>query len=79
MKQRMSNGQFFYPLLNWERPYRGDICTELNVERYDLRNDGNMGFSHPSGTHDDVFWSVALAIYGTVEMVPEQFVISVPR
>ena len=79
MKQRMSNGQFFYPLLNWERPYRGDICTELNVERYDLRKDGNMGFSHPSGTHDDVFWSVALAIYGTVEMVPEQFVAIIPR
>jgi hypothetical protein len=55
MKQRMSNHQFFYPLLNWERPYRGDVCTELNIERYDLRKDGNIGFFHPSGTHDDVF------------------------
>ena len=36
LKQRMSNHKFFYPLLSWERPYRGDICTELNVERYDL-------------------------------------------
>jgi hypothetical protein len=79
MKQRMSNHQFFYPLLNWERPYRGDICTELNIERYDLRKDGNIGFFHPSGTHDDVFWSVALAIYGTVEMQPEQFVTVIPR
>ena len=79
MKQRMSNRQFFYPLLNWERPYRGDVCTELNVERYDLRKDGNIGFSHPGGTHDDVFWSVALAIYGTVEMQPEQFVTVIPR
>ena len=79
MKQRMSNRQFFYPLLNWERPYRGDVCTELNVERYDLRKDGNIGFSHPGGTHDDVFWSVALAIYGTVEMQPEQFVVAIPR
>lgn len=79
MKQRMANRQFFYPLLNWERPYRGDVCTELNVERYDLRKDGNIGFSHPSGTHDDVFWSIALAVYGTVEMQPEQFVTVVPR
>ena len=31
-----------------------------NVERYDLRKDGNVGFSHPWGTHDDVFWSIAL-------------------
>jgi hypothetical protein len=50
LKQRMMNKQFFYPLLNWERPYRGDLCTELNVERYDLRKDGTIGYSHPNGT-----------------------------
>ena len=53
-------------LLNWNRP-RGDICTELNVERYDLRKDGTIGYSHPNGKHDDVFWSIALAVYATVE------------
>ncbi len=37
LQQRMRNKQFYYPLLKWEKPYRGDICTELNVERYDLR------------------------------------------
>lgn len=79
LKQRMSNQKFFYPLLNWERPYRGDICTELNVERYDLRKDGAIGFSHPNGTHDDVFWATALAIYATVEMAPEPFLAIVPR
>jgi len=79
LKQRMSNSKFFYPLLNWERPYRGDICTELNVERYDLRKDGNIGYSHPNGTHDDVFWSIALAVYATVEQSPEQFVTVIPR
>ena len=68
LKQRMMNNKFFCPLLNWERPYRGDICTELNVERYELRKDIAIGFSHPNGTHDDVFWSLALAVYGTVEM-----------
>jgi hypothetical protein len=56
-----------YPLLSWERPYRGEICIEMNVERYDLLKDGNVGFSHPTGTHDDVFWSLALAVYSTVE------------
>ncbi len=69
LKQRMLNSKFFYPLLNWERPYRGDICTELNVERYDLRKDGTIGYSHPNGTHDDVFWSIALAVYATVEHI----------
>jgi phage FluMu gp28-like protein len=79
LKQRMSNHKFFYPLLNWERPCRGDICTELNVERYDLRKDGAIGFSHPNGTHDDVFWATALAVYATCEMSPEPFLTVVPR
>ncbi len=79
LKQRMSNGDLFYPLLSWEKPYRGDITAELNVERYDLRKDGAIGFSHPNGTHDDVFWSIALAVYATVEMSLEQFVSVIPR
>jgi len=79
LKQRMQNKRFFYPLLSWERPYPGDICTELNVERYDLRRDGNIGFSHPKGTHDDVFWSIALAVYATANMEPEPFLAIIPR
>ncbi len=79
LKQRMMNKQFYYPLLNWERPYRGDLCTELNVERYDLRKDGAIGYSHPNGTHDDVFWSIALAVFATVQMEPEPFLTVIPR
>jgi phage FluMu gp28-like protein len=71
LKQRMSDHRFFYPLLTWERPYRGDLCTELNVERFELRKDGTIGFSHPNGVHDDVFWAVALAVYSTANMAPE--------
>jgi hypothetical protein len=79
LKQRMANHRFFYPLLSWERPYRGEICTELNVERYELRRDGTIGFSHPTGTHDDVFWSTALAVYATSNMEPEPFLTVIPR
>ena len=79
LKQRMTSGKLYYPLLNWERPYRGDICSELNVEHFDLRKDGAIGYSHPNGTHDDVFWSVALAVFATVEMEPEPFLAIVPR
>ncbi|MGE5532940.1 MAG: terminase large subunit domain-containing protein, partial [Bacillota bacterium] len=79
LKQRMTSQQFLFPLLTWERPYRSDICTELNVEKYQLRRDCTIGYSHPSGTHDDVFWSIALAVYATLEMQPEQFVTVVPR
>jgi hypothetical protein len=79
LKQRMLNRQLFYPLLTWERPYRGEICTELNVERYDLRRDGAIGLHHPYGTHDDVFWSIALAAYATADMQPEPCLAVVPR
>ncbi len=79
LKQRMANKQFSYPLLHWERPYRGEICTELNVERYSLNKDGTIGYHHPQGTHDDVFWAIALAVYATAEMGPEPFFMAVPR
>jgi phage FluMu gp28-like protein len=68
LKQRMNDQRFYFPLLTWEKPYRGDVCSELNVERYELRKDGALALSHPTGTHDDVFWSIALAMYATVEM-----------
>ncbi len=79
LKQRMMDHRFFYPLLTWERPYRNDICTELNMELYDVRKDGTIGYSHPTGTHDDVFWSIALAVYSTLEMAPEPFIAVIPR
>jgi phage FluMu gp28-like protein len=70
LKQRMLNQQLFFPHLVWEKPYRSDLCSELNVERYELRKDGTIMLSQPSGTHDDVFWSLALGVYATVEMKP---------
>jgi len=68
LKQRMDGQRLYYPLLTWDRPYRSDICTELNVERFQLRRDGALAFSHPNCSHDDVFWALALAVYATVEM-----------
>ena len=79
LKKRMQDKRFFFPLLSWEKPYRGDICNEFNVERFALRKDGGLAFSHPQGTHDDVFWATALAAFATCELVPEQFVTMVPR
>jgi phage FluMu gp28-like protein len=79
LKKRMQDGRFLYPLLSFERPYRGDLCSELNVERFALRADGGYSFSHPAGTHDDVFWSIALAVYATADMSPEPYLAVIPR
>jgi hypothetical protein len=78
-KQRMMKQQIRYPLLTWKKPRRSDICTELNIEKYQLPKDGNVGHSYPSSTHDYVFWGVALSIYGTDEVEPEQFLNIAPR
>jgi hypothetical protein len=40
-----------------------DLMVELNVERFELRKTGSIVFSHPEGSHDDVFWSIALALH----------------
>jgi hypothetical protein len=70
LKQRMMDGKFFYPYFTWDKPYRSEYVAELNVERFSLRKDGCFTLSHPQGTHDDVFWATALALYATVEMKP---------
>jgi len=79
LKQRMINRQYWFPYFTWNKPYQGEYVTELNVERFELRKDGNIALSHPRGTHDDVFWATALSLYATVEMKPEPEVWVVPR
>jgi len=82
LKQTMVDNKFWYPYFTWEKrekTYRGEYVTELNVERFELRKDGSIAFNHPQGTHDDVFWATALALYATVEMTPEPEIWVMPR
>lgn len=79
LKKRMQDGRFLYPLVSFEKPYRGDLCNELNVERFALRADGGYSFNHPAGTHDDIFWSITLAVYATADMSPEHYLAVIPR
>jgi phage FluMu gp28-like protein len=46
-------------------PYDPELIAELNIEHYELTKEGKIKFSHPEGTHDDRFWSLALATYAT--------------
>ncbi len=78
LKQRMVNNQFWYPYFTLQKPYQTEWVTELNVERFELRKDGSIGFNHPQGTHDDCWWATALALYATVEMKPEPYVAIIP-
>lgn len=79
LKQRMLEGKFKFPYFTWEKPYHSDYASELSVERFHLRKDGTISFSHPRGSHNDVFWATALALYTSVETQPEPFLAVVPR
>jgi phage FluMu gp28-like protein len=58
LKQLMENELFTYP-------FDVNLTAELNVEQFELTKTGQMQFSHPDGTHDDIFWAVALAVFAT--------------
>ena len=64
LKQLMQNGQVHIP-------YDRDLINELNVERYETTKTGQVQFSHPTGTHDDRLWALALAVYASRPEVPK--------
>jgi phage FluMu gp28-like protein len=68
LKQRMLDGVFKIPYVPVRYSSRDiDLMAELNVERFELRKTAGIAFSHPEGTHDDVFWSIALALHASRE------------
>jgi phage FluMu gp28-like protein len=57
-------------------PYDPHLIAELNLERYELTKDGKTKYNHPPNTHDDRFWSLALACYATrTEPTPSLWII----
>ena len=59
-------------------PYDSDLIAELNIEKFELTKEGKIKFSHPEGTHDDRFWSLALACHAlSGESQPQLWI--VPR
>jgi phage FluMu gp28-like protein len=67
MREKMRNGEvklFYIPATKREDV---DLTAELNIEKYELMKTGHLRFSHPEGGHDDVFWSMALAVYAAVK------------
>jgi phage FluMu gp28-like protein len=66
LRQRMEEGHL-------RIPYDRTLLNELNVEQYQLTKTGKIEFTHMSGTHDDRFWAIALAVYAaTKEALPQR-------
>jgi phage FluMu gp28-like protein len=67
LREKMRSGEVKIPYVPSRSVEDVDLTAELNVEKYELMKTGHLRFSHPEGSHDDVFWSTALAVYGAVQ------------
>jgi phage FluMu gp28-like protein len=67
LREKMRSGEVKIPYVPSRSVEDVDLTAELNVEKYELTKTGHLRFSHPEGSHDDVFWSTALAVYGAVQ------------
>jgi phage FluMu gp28-like protein len=67
MREKMRNGEVKISYVPANKREDVDLTAELNIEKYELMKTGHLRFSHPEGGHDDVFWSMALAIYAAVK------------
>jgi phage FluMu gp28-like protein len=63
LREKMRAGELQIPYVPARTAQDVDLTAELNVERFELLKTGHIKFSHPEGSHDDVFWAVALAVY----------------
>ena len=58
----------------FELPLDMDVQAELNAEQWEQRPGSQIYvFSHPQGTHDDRFWSIALACLASTGAEPQPF------
>jgi hypothetical protein len=58
----------------FELPLDMDVQAELNAEQWEQRPGSQIYvFSHPQGTHDDRYWSIALACFASTGAEPEPF------
>jgi hypothetical protein len=67
LREKMRLREFLIPYEPVRRRQDIDLCAELNIEKYELMKTGHIRFSHPEGSHDDIFWAVALAVYASVQ------------
>jgi len=67
LREKMRRGEVKIPYIPVRSPQDVDLTAELNIEKYELLKTGHIRFSHPEGSHDDVFWATALSVYASVK------------
>jgi phage FluMu gp28-like protein len=67
LRERMRASEVRLPYVPTKTLADVDLTAELNVEKFELLKTGNVKFTHPEGSHDDVFWAAALAVTAAVK------------
>jgi phage FluMu gp28-like protein len=42
-------------------PYHRQLCQQINEQQYAYSKSGHLQFSHPTNSHDDMLWALALS------------------
>jgi phage FluMu gp28-like protein len=66
LREKMRNSELKIPYTPAKKMTNIDLTAELNIERFEMMKTGHLRFSHPENSHDDVFWAIALGVYGSV-------------
>ena len=48
-------------------PYHRQLCQQINEQQYAYSKSGHLQFSHPTNSHDDMLWSLALSCMSAKE------------
>jgi phage FluMu gp28-like protein len=48
-------------------PYHRQLCQQINEQQYAYSKSGHLQFSHPTNSHDDMLWALALSAYAARE------------
>jgi phage FluMu gp28-like protein len=55
-------------------PYNRRLCTQINEQQYEYSKSGRLIFSHPQGSHDDMLWALALAVWASTRQAPSRLI-----
>jgi phage FluMu gp28-like protein len=51
-------------------PYDRQLSEQINEQQYEYSKSGHLQFSHSENSHDDMLWSLALAVYISTQAPP---------
>ena len=67
LKLKMQQGLF-------KMPYDRRLCEQINEQRFEYMASGQLKFSHPSNSHDDQLWALALSVSASRGGIPSRLV-----